>query len=172
LALVATVVYGIFVALAVVWLYLRDRSEVLPERAIGDFGAFVSLAIGAGVGGALSLAILWLGRYLAPFRALEARLGEAVGPLTESEILLIAMTSAIGEELLFRGALQDWVGPYFTALVFGLLHTGPGLKLWGVSAGVMGLCFGLMVESRCGLLSVIVAHALVNFISLRRMALQ
>ena len=81
------------------------------------------------------------------------------------------MTSAIGEELLFRCALQDAVGPYLSALIFGVLHTGPGLLLWGASAAVLGLTFSLMIDGGCGLLSVTVAHALINFLSLRRMSL-
>ena len=172
LALAATVVYGIFVFVAVLWLWLREREQLLPELALGDCSALVSLGIGTGAGLGLSGVIFLLVRYQKAFRSLEDRLRESVGPLTESEIVAIAMASAIGEEMLFRGALQDQVGPYFSALVFGVLHTGPGLLLWGLVAATLGLVFGLMVEAGCGLLSVTVAHALINFISLRRMVLK
>lgn len=172
LALAATVVYGIFVCVAVLWLWLREREQRLSELALGDYSAVVSLAIGTVAGLGLSGVIFLLVRYLRVFRSLDDRLRETVGPLTESEIVVIAMASAIGEEMLFRGALQDQVGPYFSALVFGALHTGPGLLLWGIVAAALGLVFGLMVEAGCGLLSVTVAHALINFISLRRMVLK
>jgi membrane protease YdiL (CAAX protease family) len=91
------------------------------------------------------------------------------GPLTEVEILGIALVSAIGEEFFFRGAMQDAWGMWWTAIVFGLLHTGPGLVLWGVVAFSLGLLFSLMIDFGLGLLSVTVAHALINNISLRRM---
>lgn len=171
LALVASVVYGLLVVIAVVWLALRDRSRVLPEMALGEFGALASLGIGAAVGLGLSGVIAVLVRYQPGFAQLEARLQGPVGSLSEPEIILVAMASAIGEEMLFRCALQDVAGPYLSALIFGLLHSGPRLLLWGVSAAILGLCFSLMVEAGCGLLSVTVAHALINFLSLRRMAL-
>lgn len=171
LALVASLVYSLFVLVALLWLYLRDRTGVLPDLALGEVGAFSSLGIGIALGLGLSGVIALLARYLTRFRALETRLRSTLGSITESEIVLVAMTSAIGEELLFRCALQDAVGPYLSALVFGLLHTGPGLWLWGICAVILGLCFSLMVDKGCGLLSVTVAHALINFISLRRMCL-
>ncbi len=171
LAIVATLVYSGFVAVGLLWLYLRDRVGILPEMAFGDVDAYSSLGIGTAVGLGVSGVIALLVRYQAAFQGLEARLRATVGSLSESEIVLIAMVSAIGEELLFRCALQDVVGPYLSALVFGALHTGPGLLLWGACAASLGLCFSLLIDSGCGLLSVTVAHALINFISLRRMTL-
>lgn len=171
IALIASLVYSVFVVAALVWLYLRDQLVILPEMALGEVGAYAALGIGTAAGFGCSGVIALLVRYQASFRALEARLHNTVGSLSESEVILVSMTSAIGEELFFRCALQDVVGPYLSALVFGLLHTGPGLLLWGVCAAVLGLSFSLMIDSGCGLLSVTVAHALINFISLRRMTL-
>lgn len=169
IALVAALVYSAFVVVALAWLYFRDQVRILPEVALGEVGAYASLGIGTAVGLGLSGVIALLARYQASFQELEARLHKTVGSLSESEVILVAMTSAIGEELFFRCALQDVVGPYLSALIFGLLHTGPGLLLWGACAAILGLGFSLMIESGCGLLSVTVAHALINFISLRRM---
>ena len=104
------------------------------------------------------------------FARLEAQFTEVVGDLSEAEIILIALASAIGEEMLFRGAMQDHLNLYVSALVFGLLHTGPGLWLWTCVASILGLLFGAMVYFQFGLLSVTVAHALINFTSLRRMS--
>jgi membrane protease YdiL (CAAX protease family) len=171
LVIVATLVYSGFVVTALLWLYFRDRVQILPEMAFGEIDAYASLGVGTAVGLGLSGIIALFVRYQAAFQGLEARLRATLGSLSESEIVLIAMTSAIGEELLFRCALQDVVGPYLSALVFGALHTGPGLLLWGACAAILGLCFSLLIDSGCGLLSVTVAHALINFISLRRMTL-
>jgi membrane protease YdiL (CAAX protease family) len=172
LVLAASVLYGIFVCIAVLWFWLRERQHRLSEIAVGD-DAMWSLLLGAAVGLGVS-GVIWLGvRYLKQFSKLEGRLQEFIGELNETEIIAIAMTSAIGEEMLFRGALQDHLGGYWylSALVFGLLHTGPGLLLWAGVATVLGLLFSVMVHFGFGLLSVTVAHALINFISLRRMSL-
>ena len=171
LAKAATMVYGLLVCLAVGWLWLRDRQGVLSERAVADgaLGALWSLLSGTAVGFGISGVMFLLVRYQPAFTALEGRLQAVVGRLCESEIVAIALASAIGEEMFFRGALQDQVGPYLSAVIFGLLHTGPGLLLWGCTAAVLGLMFSMMVHHGFGLLSVTVAHALINFISLRRM---
>ena len=169
LALAASVWYGLMTFVAVLWLWLRDRQEVLSSQATGEVGALVSLLIGAVAGFGISGVIWLLARYLPPFARLESRLKDAVGEPAEAEIVVIALASAIGEEIFFRGALLDQVGPYFSTLIFGLLHTGPALLLWGLMATVLGLVFAMMVEGGLGLLSVTVAHALINFITLRRM---
>ena len=169
IAFVIVLLSGIFVLAAVVWLAVMDRSDALPALAIGEFGPFVSLGVGAAVGFTLSFLIWVLSRYLRSFRELEARLFSLVGEQSESEIVAISVSSAVGEEVFFRGALQVFVGPYFAALVFGILYSGPGVFGWGIAVTLMGLLFGVMVDQGLGLLSVTVAHALTNFISLRRM---
>ena len=169
LAFGASVLYGIFVLIAVFWFWVRGRQDHLPTLAVGEHGILVSLAAGVAVGLLIAGAIRLLTRYVQAFARLEAQLTEVVGELSESEIIVIAMASAIGEEMLFRGAMQDHLGLYVSALVFGLLHTGPGLWLWTCVAALLGLLFGAMIHFEFGLLSVTVAHALINFTSLRRM---
>ena len=122
--------------------------------------------MGFGVSGALGL----LTRYSGAFARLETRLAELIGPLTETEIIVVALCSSLGEELFFRVAMQDAWGLWPAAIVFGLLHVGPGgLLPWTITAVVMGVGFGWMIEVGCGLLSVTMAHALINYLSLRRM---
>ena len=165
----AVVVYSLLVGAALLWFHLRDRLDQVPKTAVGDHGPWISLLAGTAVGLLCSGVFLVARRYLPLFRGLENRLAEIVGPLTEVEIVGIALASAIGEELFFRGAMQDAWGLWWSAVVFGLLHSGPGLLLWGVVAFGLGLLLSLMIENGLGLLSVTVAHALINNISLRRM---
>ena len=166
----AVMFYALLTGAGLVWLSLRDRLEALPPLAIGEHGPAVSLISGAAVGWLLGIAVALSVRYLPPFRELDARLRGMMGSPTEPQMLAIAISSGVGEEVFFRCALQDYVGVWFAALIFAGLHTGPGLLLWGAYALVVGLAFGWMVEAGLGLLSVSVAHALVNYISLRRMA--
>ena len=165
----AVIIYALAVAAALAWFHFRGRLNLVPQRAIGDHGPWLSLLAGAAAGLLCSGVFLVAQRYLQSFRRLESRLAEIVGPLSEAEILGIAMVSAIGEEFFFRGAMQDAWGIWWSAAVFGLLHSGPGLLLWGMVAFCLGLLFSCMVDYGLGLLSVTVAHALINNISLRRM---
>ncbi|MEE9127621.1 MAG: CPBP family intramembrane glutamic endopeptidase [Planctomycetota bacterium] len=165
----ALIVYALLLGAALLWFYFRGRLSEVPQRALGDHGPWVSLFAGTAVGLLCSGVFLLARRYLRSFRGLESRLAEIVGPLNEVEILGIALVSAIGEEFFFRGAMQDAWGIWWAAAVFGLLHSGPGLLLWGMVAFCLGLLFSCMVDYGLGLLSVTVAHALINNISLRRM---
>ena len=91
-----------------------------------------------------------------------------LGRLTGREILVLALASSVGEELLFRGALQPVLGLWLQALVFALLHIGPGWRFvpWTAWAFVMGLCFGLLFQWTGDLGGPIVAHFTINFLNL------
>lgn len=162
--------YAGLLAAGLVWLWMRDRVSVVPVAAGGDYGLVVSMGLGVVVGLSLSGVFALLVRYLGPFRGLEHRLHEMLGSLTEREITVVSLFSALGEEFFFRLAMQDAIGLYWSAAIFGLLHFGPkGTMLWTAMALVLGFGFGWMMELGFGLLSVTVAHALVNYLSLRRM---
>lgn len=168
------IAYGVMAALAWGWLRLRERGGLIGRQALGDSGPALALAVGLGVGAALYLGMVLAARYLAPMRTLEAELRRLLGgpsALGEAGMLTVAMTSALAEELFFRCALLDAIGPYWSALIFGLLHSGGvrGAWLWGLLAFAVALLFGWMVGAGLGLLSVTVAHAVTNYLSLRRL---
>lgn len=95
-----------------------------------------------------------------------------LGPLPSREILIMALASAIGEELLFRGALQPWIGLWPQAVVFSLLHIGPRRYFlpWTLSAFGLGICFGYMLEWTGDLGGPIAAHFVVNYLNLHFIA--
>jgi membrane protease YdiL (CAAX protease family) len=78
-------------------------------------------------------------------------------------------SSSIGEELLFRGALLPWLGPWWQAVVFALLHVGPGKRFlpWTLSALVLGIGFGWLAVWTTNLGAPIAAHFTINFLNLR-----
>src|SRR5262249_49370863 len=106
---------------------------------------------------------------------------DLLGPLSEREILLIAAASAIGEECLFRGALLlhlkallpgaagYLLGIFGSALVFALLHIGPGVRFlpWTASALLMGLLLGVVFVAMGDLLGAIAIHFTVNLLNLK-----
>jgi membrane protease YdiL (CAAX protease family) len=102
-------------------------------------------------------------------RQLHQDFRHLLGPLSNREIFILAVASSVGEELLFRGALQPWMGLWAQALVFALLHVGPGVRFlpWTISALIMGIAFGFMFEGMGDLGGPIVAHFTINFVNLR-----
>lgn len=168
---VLVVVYGVLVSLGWLWLVLRDRGGVVASAAIGAHGP--AAAAGAGLAAAVALYALGrlLARYVRTFAELDSRLAVMVGPLSENQVIVVALASGIGEEFFFRCAMQDHLGVWLTAACFGLAHVGGGaaLRWWAPQAAAFGLAMGWLVEAGFGVLSAAVAHALFNFFSLRRL---
>ena len=123
-------------------------------------GLVLGLAV---VGGfrVLERYMTWLPRLHAEFRSL-------FGQPRTSELLLLAAASAIGEEILFRGAMLDAWGPWLSSLVFALLHVPPRRELWPwtVSAGLLGLALAGLTLWTGNLGAAIVAHFVINGINL------
>jgi len=127
----------------------------------------IGLAVGALVVVLTRLAHRW-----AWGRQLHRDFRHLLGPLTTREIFILALASSVGEELLFRGALQPWIGLVPQAIIFAALHVGPGTRYlpWTISALVMGIVFGIMYRLTGDLGGPIVAHFTINFVNLRFIA--
>lgn len=102
-------------------------------------------------------------------RDLHGSFRDLLGPLTSREIVILALASSIGEELLFRGALMPWFGVWAQAIIFAMLHVGPGRRflVWTASAFVLGLGFGALAKWTGNLGGPIAAHFVINFLNLR-----
>ncbi len=93
--------------------------------------------------------------------------------LNFSEIILISLCTGVGEELLFRGAIQPFLGVVVTSMVFVAIHGYINPNDWRVS--IYGL---FMTVSICavgyfalhyGLISAIIAHTLIDVFLLKDM---
>ena len=130
-------------------------------------------AVGPVIGFALGLGVVALTRFATEryqwSRHLHASFRSLLGPLSGREIVILALASSLGEELLFRGALLPWFGIWIQAIVFALLHVGPGRRFlpWTASALVLGVAFGLLAEWTGNLGGPIAAHFAINFFNLR-----
>jgi membrane protease YdiL (CAAX protease family) len=89
-----------------------------------------------------------------------------------SELALISLSAGVGEEMLFRGLFQatftHWLGVGWgltlASLLFGLLHP---ITLWYiVIAGCLGFYIGAVWIVNGNLLTVMVIHALYDFVAL------
>lgn len=101
-------------------------------------------------------------------RRLHLELRPLARGLTNLGIVVLALSSSIGEELLFRGLLTPWLGIVPQALVFGLAHQIPGRSrwVWASWATLMGLMLGAMFQLTGSLVGPVLTHALVNGLNL------
>lgn len=130
------------------------------------------------IGVLLAIAVLAGGRALGGTfewaRQLEAEFRLFLAPLDQGGIFLLAVSSGIAEEAFFRAIMQPVFGLWITSLTFGLLHYPMNRRLipWTIIAIAMGFVFGLVYQSTGSLLAVALAHGLINFFELRRVAAQ
>jgi membrane protease YdiL (CAAX protease family) len=145
---------------------------VTRDAWLGTRGvAAVLLSVGLGVclGATTVAASRIMVRRAAWARALHAALRPAVHGAGTGGLLALAVASAVGEELLFRGLLLQLVGLVVSSLVFGALHQirGPARWAWMGWATVMGLLFGGIFAATGSLIGPIAGHALINGANLR-----
>jgi uncharacterized protein len=158
------------VGIALLW---RDSSPFLysePWLVLPGVSSHVySAGIGVAFGGLVAFSTRVFVTRFAWARNLHRELRPVARDLSTSGIIAVALFSALGEELWFRGLLQVWVGLWLQALVFGIVHSqlrGPSRWAWVIWAMLMGLAFGAIFELTGSLVGPIVAHALINALNL------
>ena len=156
---------------AMVWLWFRDRLEIVSEWAVapGPWGSWISLGSGLACGLFCYGVVLVTARVLPAYRALEHRLAQEFGPQPEHVLVILSLLWAVGEETLFRLAAQDAVGIGLSLLFCGLLNWMPGLTPWTLLIVCLSAIWALMVHCGLGLLSATTAHAVFNYLTLRRL---
>ncbi len=170
----ALVFYGAMGCIALVWRMFTPGESILhPSRAAAAeaWGLWPALAVGLLVGAASIALSELLTRKTSLGDALADLLGESLQGIGPADAALLALASGIGEELLFRGALQPHVGLVWASLIFGACHFLPRreLALWSVFAAVIGFAFGVLYEWTGHLAAPIAAHVLVNGVNLPRL---
>ncbi|MFD0867749.1 MULTISPECIES: CPBP family intramembrane glutamic endopeptidase [Paenibacillus] len=80
-------------------------------------------------------------------------------------ILILCFIVAVCEELLFRGALQHWMGPYWTSILFAAIHVRY-LQHWLMTGLVFCISYGLgWIFIHTGTLwTPIIAHFLIDLV--------
>jgi membrane protease YdiL (CAAX protease family) len=168
----ASLVIGLYGAMALVGLLIaagRGNPDLYRLGTPAGWqllaGPVIGFAVGLGVVGLTRVAT----RHFQWARDLHGSFRDLLGPLTGQEIIILALASSIGEEILFRGALLPWMGVWLQALVFALLHIGPGRRFlpWTLSALVLGIAFGWLAVWTGSLGGPIAAHFAINFLNLR-----
>ena len=72
--------------------------------------------------------------------------------------IILALAAGIGEEILFRGALQPRLGIIAASLLFAVLHTQYAISLASLEIFILGLALGWL-RKRAGVTGTIIAHA-------------
>jgi uncharacterized protein len=105
-------------------------------------------------------------------RVVSETLGESLLHAPPGALFALAAAAGIGEELLFRGALQPWaqqgLGPVAgwigVSLLFGLLHAAT--VAYFVLATLVGAYFGWLADAYDNLTVPIIAHAFYDWVAL------
>lgn len=177
---VAVTIYAALAALATLGCALAGRSAWHLDATLGRSRAVsipVALCAGALVGLVAIVTTQRLARNTRWGRALSTELNSALTGLEPRWIPWLALSSAGGEELFFRGAVQAGLvdhggvaqGLLLTSVLFGALHIPANRRLvpWTLMATAMGMVFGLLYFWTGEIIAPLVAHAMVNFANLR-----
>jgi membrane protease YdiL (CAAX protease family) len=134
---------------------------------------WAAVLVSLGLGLAVALVTIGVTRAVVPraiwARALHADLRPVVHGQGDGALVLMAIASGVGEELLFRGLLTPLVGVVLSSLAFGLMHQvrGTARWAWALWATLMGLVFASLFRLTGSLAGPIAAHVIVNAVNLR-----
>ena len=160
----------LLIALPVGWLLgapALARLELTIEAALFGFGATLPLLV---------FGLLLSQRSWAPLRRIMQDLDASLLPLfrhcSTLELALIALAAGVGEEALFRGAIQGGVAHLATptvglvgaSLLFGLAHLIT--RTYAALAALVGVYLGSLYLLSGNLLVPIVVHATYDFAAL------
>ncbi|MDA1091856.1 MAG: CPBP family intramembrane metalloprotease [Acidobacteria bacterium] len=159
LVVVALAGETVLALVALFWIRARGLVVQVGEPLVG---------VGFGLGAAalfamLNYGVLRLAPPVEPVRALRGLYATTLRPVFATasavDVAVVSLAAGIGEELLFRGAVQAEFGTLIASLLFGLAHIG-GRDSWvfGVWVAVMGLGLGGLAHLGGGLLAPVVAH--------------
>jgi membrane protease YdiL (CAAX protease family) len=188
LTLVSLLFYGALAAGSVVALFWRGHAEALapdPGSRLAQLGlaepgltdlVALELALGLLLGVGIAGASQAFGEGTEALRFLSERLRELLRGLTPGQALLLAVSSGVGEELLFRGVLFEELLPRIgasgtlaaTSLAFGFAHAGWDRRFlaWTALSFAIGALLGALRLFTGGLVAPIALHVSINALNL------
>ncbi len=160
--------YLIMAGIGLFWM----RSQNIVSLRLSTSTNEVQLGYSLLSGVAIALIVFGLGAVLRRTtdwaKTFEREFAPVVNVFGYMQVPVLAFVSAAGEELFFRGALQEGLGLYTSALLFGLIHI-PWKKLmwpWPIFALVLGLAFGFIVRWTGSLYGPFLGHFLINLVNI------
>lgn len=162
------VVYVAMVALALFWLWLRDRAQALPEYAIGTQGPVWGSGLGLVVGLLAAQLFAYVNPRIPRMRALEATARRSFAHSGDAAAFAFVLLASVSEELFFRLAVQDALGLVGSVAVASGLNSCLAGWRWLPFAILHALVLALLVQQGFGLLGSTTASAIMNYLNLRR----
>lgn len=163
---------GLYVAmlgLAFLWLWGRGRQDEFARIAVGEHGPWLGSAVGLAVGWLGALAMARFGRRSQRLRDVERVTADLFRRVGDTEAVLFLLVAAIAEEVFFRLAVQDAFGLAGSVATYVLLNSSVGGLGMVPFTALHALVLGLLVQHGFGLLGATTAHAIMNYLSLRRL---
>lgn len=158
---------AVFAFFGVGWLVRRDWSATL-ERLGLVWPSLGNIVLGIVVGLGMVPLVIAIEQFSSQFNIgvdpdVQKLTEQLLGPLftTPFGIVTLGAAAALGEETLFRGAIQPRFGLIFTALLFALVHSNYGLSLSTLIVFLFGLILGI-VRKRTNTSTTMISHALYN----------
>lgn len=98
------------------------------------------------------------------FRLHKEQTHRLIGPLSWSSVIILAFLAAAGEELLFRGVMQPYLGLGLTSVLIGFLHFSPqgSFTAWSVYGLLTAMLLGVVFEHTKSLVPGFALHSIVN----------
>lgn len=175
---IAVGIYALFAVVALLWRDAVGASALHDGAPLGGTHAF-ALPLGASLGAITGVIAASLSRSLARGprwgRALYLALRDSLAgaPRDRGSLVGLTLAAALGEELLFRGALLPALSATYGApvaaigssIAFGMLHAPWSRRMlpWSVMAAAMGMVFAGLYLATGEVLAPVVAHAVVNY---------
>jgi len=124
-----------------------------------------SLGLGAAAAAVVHGVSVLLERWIKSLKALSEELRAVFGTLGHAEVVAFSFSSALGEELLFRGALLPATGLVVSSLVFGAAHGffHPRYLAWSLFAVAMGFVLGGLTLWTGNVVAAVICHFTVNY---------
>ena len=115
--------------------------------------------------------MLWLSGKVAALYELYRELSQALPTRDWKWNLTAGLASGFVEEFAFRGVALALVGPFWSSIVFGLLHLGwkRSMWLWPIYAALIGWALAYVTEQTGSIWAAVIFHAVYNAILLQTM---
>ena len=118
-----------------------------------------------------AILMLWLSDKVSFLRDLYDELSGALPERDFKWNVSAGIASGFAEEFAFRGVVLALVGPYWSSLLFGLLHIGwkRSMWVWPIYAALIGWALAYFTQLTGSIWTAVVFHAVYNTVLLQAM---
>lgn len=158
---------AVFAFFGVGWLIRRDWSATMQRLGL-VVPTLGNVVLGIVLGLGMVPVVMGIERLSAFFNigsdpGVQKLTEQLLGPLftTPFGIITLGASAALGEETLFRGAVQPRFGFILTALLFALVHSNYGISMSTLIVFLLGLVLGV-VRMRVNTTTTMIIHMVYN----------